>query len=143
MAPLELSVMSPLSSRACLDQGPCRIRSFNGCSLWRPPKRPKSRSIGPPQRTQSWKSSRGFVRKSTGRDTSSNRTASERTNKEVVLVICAELDNCCPQGAHSRLITLQRPPRPILALAIDPSRISTTVWEPRHGFGAGIAPTVR
>ena len=40
-------------------------------SSWRPTTRPRRRSSGPPRRTQSWRSSRDFARKSPGRHTRS------------------------------------------------------------------------
>jgi len=70
----------------------------------------------------------------------------ERTNKQVVEMICALLDELRPAGApHARLITpvVDRPGHD-RRYAIDPSRISTTLgWEPRHTFEAGLEATVR
>ena len=57
----------------------------------------------------------------------SNGTARERTNKEVVEVICSALDDLLPAGApHSRLVT-QVTDRPGYdrRYAIDPTRISS------------------
>ena len=76
----------------------------------------------------------------------SNGTASERTNRQVVEAICNALDELCPAGApHARLITpVTDRPGHDRRYAIDPSRISTELgWQPRHGFEAGLAATVR
>jgi dTDP-glucose 4,6-dehydratase len=70
----------------------------------------------------------------------------ERTNREVVEAICAQLDLKQPKNSpHSDQITrvtdrLGHDRR----YAIDPTRISTELgWEPRHSFEKGLAETVR
>jgi dTDP-glucose 4,6-dehydratase len=70
----------------------------------------------------------------------------ERTNHQVVLAICALLDELRPSGApHAQLIT---PVTDRLGhdrrYAIDPSKISTELgWTPSHSFDEGLAATVR
>jgi dTDP-D-glucose 4,6-dehydratase len=73
------------------------------------------------------------------------RTASERTNKQVVEAICIALDLLLPAGApHSQLITrVTDRPGHDRRYAIDPNRISTELgWQPRHSFDEGLAATV-
>ena len=70
----------------------------------------------------------------------------ERTNKEVVDVICSALDDLLPAGApHSRLVTpVKDRPGHDRRYAIDPTRISSELgWQPRHSFEEGLAVTVR
>jgi dTDP-glucose 4,6-dehydratase len=70
----------------------------------------------------------------------------ERSNREVVEAICAELDALVPAGApHARLITrVADRPGHDRRYAIDPSRIQHELgWQPRHDVGAGLAATVR
>ncbi|MEX0588167.1 MAG: dTDP-glucose 4,6-dehydratase [Cyanobium sp.] len=75
----------------------------------------------------------------------------ERTNKQVVEMICKLLDGLHLNGSqagaapHSRLITpvIDRPGHD-RRYAIDPSRISGELgWQPRHSFEEGLAATVR
>ena len=70
----------------------------------------------------------------------------ERTNRQVVELICAELDRLRPAAApHARLITLVRDrPGHDRRYAIDASKIGTELgWRPRHSFEQGLATTVR
>ena len=70
----------------------------------------------------------------------------ERTNKEVVDVICSALDDLLSAGApHSRLITpVTDRPGHDRRYAIDPTRISSELgWQPRHSFEPGLTATVR
>ncbi|MBM5800039.1 MAG: dTDP-glucose 4,6-dehydratase [Cyanobacteria bacterium K_DeepCast_35m_m2_023] len=70
----------------------------------------------------------------------------ERTNQQVVLAICAELDRLRPDAApHSRWITPGNDrPGHDRRYAIDPSRIAAELgWRPRHSFEQGLAATVR
>ncbi|MFM8277504.1 MAG: dTDP-glucose 4,6-dehydratase [Cyanobium sp.] len=70
----------------------------------------------------------------------------ERSNKELVEMLCACLDRLRPTGApHARLITPVRDrPGHDRRYAIDPSRISTELgWQPRHDLEQGIETTVR
>jgi dTDP-glucose 4,6-dehydratase len=70
----------------------------------------------------------------------------ERTNNEVVHIICALMDELRPAGApHSRLITpVTDRPGHDRRYAIDPTRISSELgWQPRHSFEAGLEATVR
>jgi dTDP-glucose 4,6-dehydratase len=70
---------------------------------------------------------------------------SERTNRQVVEAICAQLDALQPQGApHSRLISLVRDrPGHDRRYAIDASKITTELgWRPLHSFEQGLAATV-
>ncbi len=70
----------------------------------------------------------------------------ERTNKQVVEVICALLDQLRSAGApHARLITpVADRPGHDRRYAIDPTRISRELgWQPRHGFAEGLEATVR
>ena len=70
----------------------------------------------------------------------------ERTNKQVVEVICSALDDLLPAGApHARLITpVTDRPGHDRRYAIDPTRISSELgWQPRHSFEAGLAAAVR
>ena len=69
----------------------------------------------------------------------------ERTNKEVVVAICALLDQLLPAGApHAGLITpVTDRPGHDRRYAIDPSRITSELgWQPRHSFEEGLAATV-
>jgi dTDP-glucose 4,6-dehydratase len=71
---------------------------------------------------------------------------SERTNRQVVEAMCAQLDALQPQGApHSRLITLVRDrPGHDRRYAIDAGKITTELgWRPQHSFEQGLAATVR
>ena len=70
----------------------------------------------------------------------------ERTNREAVEAICAQLDQEQPKNSpHADLITrvtdrLGHDRR----YAIDPTRISTELgWQPRHSFEEGLSGTVR
>ncbi|QEY32413.1 dTDP-glucose 4,6-dehydratase [Synechococcus sp. RSCCF101] len=70
----------------------------------------------------------------------------ERTNRQVVEAICAQLDALRPAGAtHSRLITrVDDRPGHDRRYAIDPARITSELgWQPRHSFEDGLAATVR
>ena len=70
----------------------------------------------------------------------------ERTNKEVVHAICAQLDQSCPASApHTDLITpVTDRPGHDRRYAIDPARISSELgWHPRHDVQQGLAETVR
>jgi dTDP-glucose 4,6-dehydratase len=70
----------------------------------------------------------------------------ERTNKQVVEMICAVLDRLQPAGSpHARLITpVADRPGHDRRYAIDPTRISGELgWQPRHSFEAGFTSTVR
>ena len=69
----------------------------------------------------------------------------ERSNREVVEAICAQMDGLHPEGApHARLITaVTDRPGHDRRYAIDPSRITAELgWQPRHSFEAGLAETV-
>ena len=69
----------------------------------------------------------------------------ERTNKEVVTAICAQLDQCRPRSApHVDLITpVTDRPGHDRRYAIDPARISSELgWSPRHNVEQGLAETV-
>jgi dTDP-glucose 4,6-dehydratase len=76
----------------------------------------------------------------------SNGTASERTNKQVVEVICDLLDQLLPAGApHNNSLITPVTDRPghDRRYAIDPSRISSELgWQQRHSFEQGLAATV-
>ncbi|MFM8259984.1 MAG: dTDP-glucose 4,6-dehydratase [Vulcanococcus sp.] len=70
----------------------------------------------------------------------------ERTNKQVVEVICSLLDQLRPAGApHAHLITpVTDRPGHDRRYAIDPGRITSELgWQPRHSFEAGLEATVR
>ena len=70
----------------------------------------------------------------------------ERSNKELVEMLCACLDRLRPAGApHARLITPVRDrPGHDRRYAIDPTRISTELgWQPRHDLEQGLEATVR
>jgi dTDP-glucose 4,6-dehydratase len=70
----------------------------------------------------------------------------ERSNREVVEAICAELDALVPASApHARLITrVADRPGHDRRYAIDPGRIQSELgWQPRHDVAAGLAATVR
>lgn len=69
----------------------------------------------------------------------------ERTNRQVVELICAQLDQLRPEAApHARLITLVRDrPGHDRRYAIDASKITAELgWQPRHTFEQGLAATV-
>ena len=70
----------------------------------------------------------------------------ERSNRQVVELICALLDRFHPDSApHGRLIT-HVPDRPghDHRYAIDPARIAAELgWKPRHHFEAALETTVR
>ena len=70
----------------------------------------------------------------------------ERTNTEVVEMICQLLDELQPSGKpHQQLIkpALDRPGHD-RRYAIDPNRIETELgWQPKYGFEEGLADTVR
>ena len=69
----------------------------------------------------------------------------ERSNREVVEAICAELDQVCPQESpHARLITpVDDRPGHDRRYAIDPDKISLELgWQPRYSFEVGLAETV-
>ena len=72
--------------------------------------------------------------------------ASERTNRDVVMSICAWMDQLRPEAApHARLVT-PVPDRPghDRRYAIDSERIRSELgWRPRHSFDQGLAATVR
>jgi dTDP-glucose 4,6-dehydratase len=71
---------------------------------------------------------------------------SERTNKQVVEVICALLDQCRPEAApHARLITpVADRPGHDRRYAIDAAKITAELgWTPRHSFEQGLEATVR
>ncbi len=69
----------------------------------------------------------------------------ERTNKQVVEMICTLMDKLRPEGSpHARLIKLvaDRPGHD-RRYAIDSTRISTELgWKPRHDFSKGLEATV-
>ena len=69
----------------------------------------------------------------------------ERTNKQVVEMICTLMDKLRPDGSpHARLIKLvaDRPGHD-RRYAIDSTRISTELgWKPRHDFSKGLEATV-
>ena len=70
----------------------------------------------------------------------------ERTNKQVVELICALLDQLLPAGApHAHLITaVTDRPGHDRRYAIDPTRISSELgWQARHSFQEGLTATVR
>lgn len=71
--------------------------------------------------------------------------AAERTNLEVVQLICAALDERYPEGApHAGLVSFvtDRPGHD-LRYAIDFSKISRELdWQPRHQFETGLRDTV-
>jgi len=69
----------------------------------------------------------------------------ERTNKQVVEMICMLMDQLRPDGApHARLITnVADRPGHDRRYAIDSTRIRTELgWQPRHAFDQGLAATV-
>jgi dTDP-glucose 4,6-dehydratase len=69
----------------------------------------------------------------------------ERSNRQLVEAICAELDHCLPEGApHARLITaVADRPGHDHRYAIDPTKISSQLgWQPRHRVEEGLASTV-
>lgn len=69
----------------------------------------------------------------------------QRTNKEIVELICNQLDRAQPKGfRHAQLIQLvsDRPGHD-RRYAIDPSRIQSELgWQPRHSLEVGLAETV-
>ena len=70
----------------------------------------------------------------------------ERTNREVVEAICAELDTAQNDHLpHADLIRrVSDRPGHDRRYAIDPTRISTELgWHPRHDFRSGLEQTVR
>ncbi|MFS6828247.1 GDP-mannose 4,6-dehydratase [Cyanobium sp. ATX 6F1] len=70
----------------------------------------------------------------------------ERTNKQVLEAICADLDQLVPEDApRSHLITLvKNRPGHECRSAIDPTRIKDEPgWQPRHSFETGLAAKVR
>jgi dTDP-glucose 4,6-dehydratase len=71
---------------------------------------------------------------------------SEHTNKQVVMAICALLDELQPAGApHDRLIMpVSDRPGHDRRYAIDASKIAVELgWQPRHSFETGLEVTVR
>jgi dTDP-glucose 4,6-dehydratase len=69
----------------------------------------------------------------------------ERTNKQVVEVICSQLDELKPaQAPHRNLITpVTDRPGHDRRYAIDPAKISEELgWQPRHDFDQGLRLTV-
>jgi dTDP-glucose 4,6-dehydratase len=69
----------------------------------------------------------------------------ERSNKQVVQMICSLLDELRPQGApHAGLITpVADRPGHDRRYAIDPTRISSELgWRPAHAFEQSLATTV-
>ena len=71
---------------------------------------------------------------------------SERTNKQVVEVICELMDQLRPSGApHGRLITpVSDRPGHDRRYAIDASKLTTELgWRPRHSFEQGLDACVR
>jgi len=75
-----------------------------------------------------------------------NGITSERSNKQVVEAICAELDQLCTKGApYSRLITsVADRPGHDRRYSIDPGKIHRELgWQPQHSFEKGLAATVR
>ena len=70
----------------------------------------------------------------------------ERSNKQVVVAICALMDQLRPQGApHARLITrVSDRPGHDRRYAIDPARITNELgWQPCHSFEQALEVTVR
>ena len=70
----------------------------------------------------------------------------ERSNREVVEMICSLLDQLRPQGdSHARLIKLVKDrPGHDRRYAIDPNRISSELgWQPSHDFRQGLEETVQ
>ena len=70
----------------------------------------------------------------------------ERTNKQVVEVICGHLDGLNPARApHRSLITpVTDRPGHDRRYAIDPAKISAELgWQPRHNFDQGLQLTVQ
>jgi len=73
-------------------------------------------------------------------------TPSERTNRQVIEVICSLLDRLSPDHApYQRLITpVEDRPGHDRRYAIDSSKITRELgWKPKHSFEAGIETTVR
>jgi dTDP-glucose 4,6-dehydratase len=71
---------------------------------------------------------------------------SERTNRDVVETICAQMDQLRPQGApHARLITrVGDRPGHDRRYAIDAAKITAELgWKPRHSFEQGLETTLR
>ena len=72
-------------------------------------------------------------------------STSERTNRDVVVTICALLDELRPEGApHSRLIThVGDRPGHDRRYAIESAKITSELgWKPRHSFEQGLKSTV-
>ena len=70
----------------------------------------------------------------------------ERTNREMVEAICAQMDLEIPrESPHSELITrVTDRPGHDRRYAIDPTKIRTELgWEPRHQLQTGLATTVK
>jgi dTDP-glucose 4,6-dehydratase len=70
----------------------------------------------------------------------------ERCNKEIVEIICFELDKIYPNKApHNALITpVKDRPGHDRRYAIDPGYITSTLrWQPKHSFEIALAKTVR
>ena len=70
----------------------------------------------------------------------------ERTNRQVVDLICSILDELKPEAApHSRLIrTVVDRPGHDHRYAINPAKITDELgWQPRHSFSLGLETTVR
>jgi dTDP-glucose 4,6-dehydratase len=71
---------------------------------------------------------------------------SERTNRDVVEMLCSLMDQLRPQGApHARLITRVRDrPGHDRRYAIDAAKITAELgWQPRHSFEQGMEATLR
>ena len=69
----------------------------------------------------------------------------ERTNRQIVELICDSLDQAQPKGSpHSQLIQrVSDRPGHDRRYAIDPSRIQRELgWQPRHSLEVGLAETV-
>lgn len=69
----------------------------------------------------------------------------ERTNRQIVELICNSLDQAQPKGSpHTQLIrTVRDRPGHDRRYAIDPSRIQRELgWQPRHSLEVGLAETV-
>ncbi len=75
-----------------------------------------------------------------------NPAESEKTNKEVVEVICSELDILIPEGApYLRLVSsVDDRPGHDQRYSINPTKICSELgWKPKHSFQLGISQTVR
>ena len=69
----------------------------------------------------------------------------ERTNREIVELICSTMDKIRPQNSpHDRLIKLVKDrPGHDRRYAIDPNRIQNELgWRPRHTLEVGLEKTV-